>query len=180
TIRPKTGREQANAGRFELMPDRASMAAPSDAAVRSRVLGLPRRLRSETVNGLAAEWELRIDDQVFTVTVGGHSCQSREGPATAPNTTIWVDGSTWLAIDSGTLTGPEAFLQRRLKLAGNLDLAVRLQTLFKPYRRARNLSDLDQVEVEADGITLSAYMVVMVRPVVILYGLDGSMITRCK
>ena len=101
------------------------MAVPSDAAVRSRVLGLPRRFRSETVNGLAAEWELRIDDQVFTVTVGGHTCQSREGPGAAPNTTIWVDGTTWLAIDSGTLTGPQAFLQRRLKLAGNLDLAVR-------------------------------------------------------
>jgi len=153
------------------------MAAPSDAAVRSRVLGLPRRFRSETVNGLAAEWELRIGDQVFTVTVGGHSCQSREGPGTAPNTTIWADGSTWLAIDSGTLTGPEAFLQQRRNLAGNLDLAVRLQTLFKPYRRARTLSDLDQVEVEADGLTLSAYLVGKGRPVVLLHGLGGSKIS---
>jgi len=129
------------------------------------------------VDGLAAQWELRVDRQVFTISVGGHSCRVEEGPGDAPNTTIWVDGPTWLAIDDGTLTGPEAFLGHRLQLTGNLDLAVRLQTLFRPHGRARRASDLDQVEVTANGIRLSAYVVGKGRPVLLLHGLGGSKIS---
>ena len=151
--------------------------APSPEVVRERVLGLPKRFRSQIANGLAAEWELHIDRQVFAVTVGKHSCSITEGPGTAPHTTIWVDGATWLAIDDGSLTGPQAFLDRRLQLAGNLDLAVRLQTLFRPHHRARRPSDLDQVELVAGGVTLSSYVVGRGRPVLLLHGLGGSKIS---
>jgi pimeloyl-ACP methyl ester carboxylesterase len=129
------------------------------------------------VNGLRAEWELRVDGLVFAVRVGEHACAVEEGPGAAPNTTIWVDGATWLAIDEGSLTGPQAFLERRLQLAGNLDLAVRLQTLFRPYHRARRPSDLDQVDVVADGVRLSTYVVGRGKPALLLHGLGGTKIS---
>jgi pimeloyl-ACP methyl ester carboxylesterase len=150
---------------------------PSRELVRERVLSLPKRFRSETANGLVAEWELRIDGQVFTVEVGRHSCSIAERPAAAPHAVIWVDGATWLAIDEGRLTGPQAFLERRLRLTGNLDLAVRLQTLFRPHHRARRASDLDQVDVTADGVGLSCYLVGRGRPAILLHGLGGSKIS---
>ena len=55
--------------------------------------------------------------------------------------------------------------------------AVRLQTLFRPYHRARRASDLDQVEIVADGVNLSTYVVGKGRPAVLLHGLGGSKIS---
>ena len=159
------------------MAKRAPTAAPTPDVVRERLFSLPKRFRSSTVDGLSAEWELRIGRQVFSIQVGDHRCIVAEGPGTAPHTTIWVDPATWLAIDEGILTGPQAYMDRRLDLAGNLDLAVRLQTLFRPWHRARRAGDLDQMEVEADGVRLSAYRLGRGRPVLLLHGLGATKIS---
>lgn len=163
-------------GMVRRMGERAQ-GTPSADVVRTRVLGLPKRFRSDAVDGLRAEWELRVGGQTFAVRVGDHACTVVEGPGLAPQTTIWVDPDTWFAIDEGRMTGPQAFLLDRLRLAGNLDLAVRLQTLFRPYRRARRLTDLDQVETVVDGIRISSYVVGRGRPVLLLHGLGGTKIS---
>ena len=151
--------------------------APTPQVVRDRVQSLPGRFRKESVNGLAAEWELHIGSQAFAVTVADHECLVREGSSDAPNSTITMDPSTWLAIDEGALHGSEAFTDRRVSVAGNLDLAVRLQTLFHPYSRPWAAADLDQVEVEADGVRLSTYVSGKGTPIVLLHGLGGSKVT---
>jgi pimeloyl-ACP methyl ester carboxylesterase len=145
--------------------------------VRTRVLSLPRRFRPESANGLVAEWELRVGRQSFTIVVEGHACTVAEGPSRAPQAVISTGPSTWLAIDEGRLPGERAFLDRRLKVTGSLDLAVRLQTLFRRYRRPRRASDLDQVEVSADGVSLSCYVVGKGPAVVLLHGLGGTKTT---
>jgi pimeloyl-ACP methyl ester carboxylesterase len=75
------------------------------------------------------------------------------------------------------VSGGQAFLDRRLGVSGNLDLAVRLQTLFRPYRRARRASELDQVEIEADGVTLSCYLAGRGTPLLMLHGLGGGKVS---
>ncbi|TMK97300.1 MAG: alpha/beta fold hydrolase, partial [Actinobacteria bacterium] len=80
-------------------------------------------------------------------------------------------------MDEGLITGGQAFLERRLRATGNLDLAVRLQTLFRPYRRRRRPADLDQVEVRANGLRLSSYVLGRGDPVLLLHGLGGTKIT---
>jgi pimeloyl-ACP methyl ester carboxylesterase len=152
-------------------------AAPSPELVRTRLRTLPKRFREESANGLVAEWELRLGAQRFAITVENHGCTVREGAATAPQTVISTQPATWLAMDEGSLTGGQAFFERRLTASGNVDLAVRLQTLFKPYRRARRAADLDQVDVEVDGSILSAYLIGEGDPVLLLHGLGGSKIT---
>jgi pimeloyl-ACP methyl ester carboxylesterase len=152
------------------------MSGTSD-LVRARVLSLPRRFRPESANGLVAEWELRVGRQSFTITVEGHACAVSEGPGGAPQAVVSTGPSTWLAIDEGRLPGEQAFLDRRLAVRGNLDLAVRLQTLFRRHRRPRRASDLDQVEVRTDGLTLSCYMIGKGPEVVLLHGLGGTKIT---
>src|SRR6266540_6730382 len=98
--------------------------------VRQRVLTLPRRFKGESANGLSAEWELRVGGQSFAISVANHGCSVREGRGNAPQTIIATEPATWLAIDEGLLTGGQAFMDRRLTAQGNLDLAVRLETLF--------------------------------------------------
>ncbi|MDP8956633.1 MAG: alpha/beta fold hydrolase [Actinomycetota bacterium] len=154
---------------------RPSAAIPE--VVRDRVRSLPGRFRTESVNGLIAEWELHIGPQAFAVTVADHECVVREGPGEAPNATITMDPTTWLAIDEGTLHGSDAFTDRKVTVSGNLDLAVRLQTLFRPYSRPWSAADLDQIQVEADGVMLSSYVAGEGTPVVLLHGLGGSKVT---
>jgi pimeloyl-ACP methyl ester carboxylesterase/putative sterol carrier protein len=138
---------------------------------------LPRRFRQESADGLVAEWELRVGPQSFAISVQDHTCSILDGPGTSPATVITVDPEAWLAIDEGRLNGGDAFFGRSLQVKGNLDLAVRLQTLFRPYRRARKLADLDQVEVQADGVRLSCYVAGQGRPLLLLHGLGASKIT---
>jgi pimeloyl-ACP methyl ester carboxylesterase len=141
------------------------------------VLSLPRRLRAESADGLSATWELRVGSRSFSVSVGGRACAVAEGPAHRPDSVIVTDDRTWLDIDEGRLTGGEAFLARRLTAMGNLDLAVRLLTMFRPSGRPRRASDLDQVEVDVDGLRISAYVVGRGEPMVLLHGLGGTKIT---
>jgi pimeloyl-ACP methyl ester carboxylesterase/putative sterol carrier protein len=155
----------------------AAADAQSPEAVRQRVFTLPRRFRAENANGLVAEWELRIGGRSYVVSVRDHGCTVREGTAFEPDVVIAATPDTWFAMDEGTLTGPEAFLDRRLTLRGNLDLALRLQTMFRPWRRRRRVADLDEVEVLADGIRLTTVVVGRGRPVLLLHGLGATKIS---
>ena len=156
---------------------RSQATASVQDTVRRRVLGLPARFRHESANGLVAEWDLRVGSESYSISVAGRECVVREGPALSPKSSIAVEPETWLAIDAGRLTGPQAFLEGRLQLHGNLDLAVRLQTLFRPHGRARRRADLDQVDVTADGVRLSAYVAGRGEPVLMLHGLGATKIT---
>jgi pimeloyl-ACP methyl ester carboxylesterase len=138
---------------------------------------MPKRFRTSAVDGLVAEWELRLGSDRFAISVGDHRCEVHEGPGMGPDTVIVTEPATWIDIDEGRTTGGQAFLDHRLIASGNLDLAVRLQTLFRPYRRRRSASDLDQVEFEADGMRLSAYVLGKGEPVLLLHGLGGTKIT---
>lgn len=158
------------------MPTRPRTAPDGD-LIRARVLSLPRRFRREAADGLVAGWELRLGDQTFGIAVAAHRCTVQEGPSPAADTVIVADPATWLALDEGTLTGGDAYFRRALDVKGNLDLAVRLQTLFRPYRRPRRPADLDEVDVAADGIRISAYVVGRGAPLLLLHGLGGSKIT---
>jgi pimeloyl-ACP methyl ester carboxylesterase len=159
------------------MAGSSTRATTTPDVVADRVRSLAKRFRRESANGLAAQWELRVDGQPFAITIGEQTCTVREGPAPRAQTLISAEAATWFAIDEGLTTGPQAFLDRRLGVSGNLDLAVRLQTLFRPYKRARRASDLDQVEIEADGMTISSYLIGRGKPLVLLHGMGASKIS---
>jgi pimeloyl-ACP methyl ester carboxylesterase len=113
----------------------------------------------------------------FAISVANHGCTVREGPGEAPQAIISTEPDTWLAIDEGLISGGQAFLERKLTAQGNIDLAVRLETLFRRYRRTRKASDMEQLELRADGLTLSSYVLGKGRPIVLLHGLGASKIT---
>src|SRR5262245_4020453 len=105
---------------------------PTPELIRSRVRTLPKRFRDASADGLAAEWELRVGDQAFAVSVADHRCAVREGPAVKANSVITAKPDVWIAMDEGKVNGGRAFFEDRLAVRGNLDLAVRFQTLFRP------------------------------------------------
>jgi pimeloyl-ACP methyl ester carboxylesterase len=147
---------------------------PSEDDVRARVLSLPGRFRRDAANGLSAEWELSVDDDVYTITVRKKACRVREGGSADAAARIAADRETWLALDDGRMTGMEAFLDRRLRFRGNLDLGARLQTLFEPHGRPRGPLDVDQMDVMAGDVRISTYMAGEGPPVIALHGLGGT------
>lgn len=57
------------------------------------------------------------------------AAEVKEGQADAPNITITVAATDWMDIVSGKLNGQMAFLTGKLKIQGDMSLAMKLQSL---------------------------------------------------
>ncbi|HKW71780.1 MAG TPA: SCP2 sterol-binding domain-containing protein [Candidatus Dormibacteraeota bacterium] len=69
------------------------------------------------------KWWVKIHDQ---------KAESGKGdPADAPNLTLMADVNDWVKIMSGKLDGTAAFMQGKLKIKGDMGLAIKMQTLFR-------------------------------------------------
>jgi pimeloyl-ACP methyl ester carboxylesterase len=72
---------------------------------------------------LGHTWEVRCT---------GHAARVRQGATRRrPDVTISTDAGTWLALRQGTMSGIDAFGQRRLAVRGNLDHAIGFEGMFR-------------------------------------------------
>jgi putative sterol carrier protein len=63
-----------------------------------------------------------------------HNGQAESGkgePSTPPNLTLQADSADWVKIMTGKLDGTAAFMQNKLKIKGDMALAIKMQTLFR-------------------------------------------------
>ena len=67
------------------------------------------------------KWNAVIADGAITVA---------EGEADSPSITITVTSGDWLDILNGKLDGQMAFMSGKLKIKGDMSLAMKLKTLF--------------------------------------------------
>ncbi len=67
------------------------------------------------------KWNADINDGAITVSEGEHA---------SPNITITVTAQDWLDILNGKLDGQMAFMSGKLKVKGDMSLAMKLKTLF--------------------------------------------------
>ena len=68
------------------------------------------------------EWYAVIKDDKVNVEKGAHE---------SPNMTLTADSSDYIKIFTGELDGMQAFMEGKLKLAGDLNLAMKLTQMFK-------------------------------------------------
>src|SRR5919106_5650217 len=118
------------------------------------LLDLTARVRPERARDLNAavvlatpeeRWTLRLNGGRFTVGIGG---------VDRPDAVISSDAETLVQINSGRLTGSEAFLDGRVTVRGNLGLALRLESLFDPIF-ARPVEAPQDRTVYAGGMPVS-------------------------
>jgi len=64
------------------------------------------------------------------VTVDNRTCTVTEGQAKKPDVTIAMDGTDFVRMVNGELQPVVAFMQGRIKLHGDMDLAMKVQELF--------------------------------------------------
>ncbi len=63
-----------------------------------------------------------------------HDAQAESGkgdPSEAPNLTLLADAHDWVKIMSGQQDATAAFMQGKLKIKGDMGLAIKMQSLFR-------------------------------------------------
>ncbi|HWC32470.1 MAG TPA: alpha/beta fold hydrolase, partial [Actinomycetota bacterium] len=147
------------------------------ASLVERVGTLPPRFRREAADGFAADFALAIDGHGFQVEILRGACAVRTPESRFPTASVATDVETWEALDDGALTSIEAFLAGRVAVRGNVEHAVRLQSLFHPAARPRSVRDLEHLTLSADGHTISAYELGEGPTVMLLHGLGASKVS---
>ena len=67
------------------------------------------------------KWTLEIKDK---------KCELKSGVITNPTVTISISDQDWLAIHKGSLNSQMAFMMGKLRVAGDMGLAMKLQSMF--------------------------------------------------
>src|SRR5438105_1594936 len=95
---------------------------------------MPSRLNKDAAKGLNAvyqfdlsgdgggQWQVKIKDGTGAV---------KDGKNPSPNITISMTAQDYLDMLSGKLNGQVAFMSGKLRIAGDMGLALRMQTLFQ-------------------------------------------------
>ena len=70
----------------------------------------------------AGKWFVKIADGAAT---------SGEGVVENPSLTLLADSQDWVKIMTGQLDGTAAFMSGKLKIKGDMGLAIRMQSMFR-------------------------------------------------
>lgn len=84
--------------------------------------GLDAIIQFKFTGAEAGDWYAVIKDNKVDVLQGLH---------TTPKMTLTADSSDYVKIFTGELDGMQAFMQGKIKLAGDLNLAMKLTQMFK-------------------------------------------------
>jgi putative sterol carrier protein len=95
---------------------------------------MPTRFNKEAAKGLNAVYQFDLSGDgggKWHVIINNDSCQVNEGPAASPSITISMTAQDYLDMLSGKLNGQMAFMTGKLRIAGDMGLALRMQSLFQ-------------------------------------------------
>ena len=84
--------------------------------------GLDAAIQFKFTGAEAGDWYAEIKDGKCTTAQGEHA---------SPKMTLTADSSDYVKIFTGEVDGMQAFMQGKLKLAGDLNLAMKLMQMFK-------------------------------------------------
>ena len=71
----------------------------------------------------AGKWWVKIHD--------GKAESGKGDPAEPANLTLQADSNDWVKIMTGQMDGTSAFMQGKLKIKGDMGLAIKMQSLFR-------------------------------------------------
>jgi putative sterol carrier protein len=94
---------------------------------------LPGRLRPDAAAGLDAtlQWNLTdLDPGVWAVQVRDGQTELIPGGVPTPDTTFTTTSDVWLDVSEGRQEAMSAFMTGRLKVEGDMTLALRVPELF--------------------------------------------------
>jgi pimeloyl-ACP methyl ester carboxylesterase len=148
-------------------------AARKDTELGQLLLELTGRVRPERARDLNAAVVLATPEERWTLRVNGGRLTVGIGGVERPDAIISSDAETLVQINTGRVTGSEAFLDGRVTVRGNLGLALRLESLFDPIY-ARPVEAPEDRTVSAGGMPVSIVEAGRGDPVLLLHGLGAT------
>lgn len=95
---------------------------------------MPKAYMPEKAPGLDAVIQFKFSGAEagdWFATIKNNQCTTAQGVFPTPKMTLSADSSDYIKIFTGELDGMQAFMAGKLKLAGDLNLAMKLMTIFK-------------------------------------------------
>ena len=145
--------------------------------VREALLDLMERFLPHEADGLRASFALGVaQGETYTLRVADRRCSLSPGrPASEPVATITADTSTWLDLASGATDPVQAFMSGALQVTGDLNLALRLYTLFRPGPATTRMVRTAQTNI--GGFRIESLVAGVGTPVVLIHGLGASKVS---
>ena len=103
------------------------------ATVKETFEAMPARFKPDRAQGVKAVIQYDITGEggcTYHVNVADGKCALAEGPAASPILTLTMAAPDWLDMVSGKLNGQMAFMSGKLKLKGDMGLAMKLAGMF--------------------------------------------------
>jgi len=90
--------------------------------------GLSEKLNAkpEKLAGMDCVYQFKVGESAYQVALKGGKANVAQGEAASPNCTVTMADSDFLDMVSGKLNGQMAFLTGKLKVAGDMGLALKL------------------------------------------------------
>jgi putative sterol carrier protein len=85
----------------------------------------------DKVAGLNATYQFDLTGESWTLKINNGAASVSPGPAPSPNTTFVASTDDWLSIATGKMNPVTAFMQQKLKVKGDMGLAMKLQGLLQ-------------------------------------------------
>ena len=95
---------------------------------------MPRAFVPERAKGLKATYQFELTGEGggdWVIEIADQQCQVREGVAAKPDATISLAAADYVALVKGELDAMGAFMKGKLKVKGNIGLAMRALNLFQ-------------------------------------------------
>ncbi len=96
---------------------------------------LPSRFKADAAKGLNAIFQFDIagdDGGAYQVKVDGDKLSIEPGLHAEPSVTIKMAATDYVKMVNGDLNGQMAFMTGKLKVSGNMMLAMKMQQVFPP------------------------------------------------
>lgn len=153
--------------------DTTTLLSPESGDLRASFIHLAERFRASEARGLAATWVITVSGHgAYTIHVDQGRCLISPGAVADPAASLRTDAQTWFDLVAGRVDGVAAFLDGRLEVAGDLHLAVRLDTMFTPGREATRL--IRTIHTDVQGVELESLVAGHGTPVLLLHGLAAN------
>lgn len=94
---------------------------------------MPSRFRADRAQGMNAVFQYEITGEgggKWYVTVKDGACTVADGEAPSSNLTVTMAATDWLDLAANKLNPQMAFMSGKLKLKGDMGLAIKLGSLF--------------------------------------------------
>ena len=95
---------------------------------------MPQNFNADAAKGMSSVIQFNLGGDgggTWHVAIKDGACSVTEGAHASPNMTMTMAASDYVDMINGKLNGQMAFMSGKLKIAGDMGLAMKMQSLFK-------------------------------------------------